>query len=207
MERDNHQGYVDHLKYSLLAYARYKGCDIKMITRAIAVAEEAHESQKRDGGEPYIVHPIRVAIHLLVVYPQTSTLELAVALLHDILEDSLRWTRAKLAAEFGEDVAQAVDILSKTTAEKDLSAEEYKKHIVNAPQFVRRIKLCDRLDNILSCRSCPDSHKVMRYLEKTEAYYRDIARETDDRLLEVILDDIALQRLDRETCGKTVDKL
>lgn len=207
MGAQNHQAYVDHLKFSLLAYGRYKGCDLEVIKRAIAVAEQAHAQQKRDGGEPYIIHPLRVAMHVLVVYPPASTLEVAVALLHDILEDSPSWTKARVSAEFGDQIAQAVDILSKTSAEKELSAEEYKRHIINAPQYVRLIKLCDRLDNILSCRSCPDSAKVMRYLERTEAYYRDIAKETDERLLEVILEDITLQRGERTGCGNAVDKL
>jgi (p)ppGpp synthase/HD superfamily hydrolase len=191
MDSAVHNFYVDHLEASLLAYCRYRFGSDATVRRAIALAKESHSQQIRDGGEPYIIHPLRVANHYLVVNPSASESEVATAILHDVLEDNSALTRARLAEIMGDEIAAAVDILSKKTSEKFLSAEEYKIGIINASPFVRIIKLCDRLDNLISLRSCPDSQKRHRYLTRTEAYYEAIAKDTDPTLFRVILEEIS----------------
>lgn len=205
MTNDRH--YIEHLEFSLRAYARYRWGDDSLIRKGIEIARDAHAGQVRDGGEPFLVHPLRVATHFLVIAARASQEQVVVALLHDVLEDAPAWTRGRLEEMFGSEIAAAVDCLSKTTGEKHLSAEQYKEAIINAPQYVRLIKLCDRLDNILSLRTCPDVDKRRRYLERTLTYYEAIAAGVDERLLRVIAEEIELQR-DREPAAveKSVDK-
>jgi len=175
---------------------------MELTARAIEVAEQAHDGQKRDGGEPFLVHPLRVATHLFVVRPDVTEQELAVAILHDVLEDSPEWDRGRLAGLFGESIAATVDALSKSTVEKSLSPDDYKQALLSAPHFVRVIKLCDRLDNIISLRTCPEAAKVQRYYAGTTTWYRDIAAATDEKLFEVIADEIASQGRAAGGCGK-----
>ncbi|MCX7625679.1 MAG: HD domain-containing protein [Candidatus Sumerlaeaceae bacterium] len=184
--------YIQSLKHTLLAHARYRWSSDQLLNAALEVAEAAHRHQRRDGGEPYIIHPLRVALNFLLVHPHATEAMLVVALLHDVMEDAHEWTRQRLAAVFGTEVADGVERLSKVTHERELSAEEYKRLIINSPHFIRLIKLCDRLDNIISLRHCPDEVKVRRYLNKTEAYYREIARDCDEDLLRVILEEIEI---------------
>ncbi len=209
-EANVRQLYIEPLKHSLRAYARYRWGTDELVVRALEVAETAHRGQLRDGGEPFLIHPIRVALHFLMVYAKATAQQTAVALLHDVLEDSPEWTKARLEEIFGPIVARDVETLSKYTCERVLSAAEYKNLIINAPLYVRIIKLCDRLDNIISLRTSPDRAKVWRYLERTEDYYRDIAEASDDRLFQTILDEISLQKHEleavdkptNETCGR-----
>jgi GTP pyrophosphokinase len=191
---NQHGLYIEHLKYMLRAHVRYRWGNDGLVARAIEVAEGAHSHQQRDGGEPFIIHPLRVALHFLLVYPKATPEMVAVAVLHDVLEDAPYWSRDKLNAIFGDYVADGVERLSKTTSERSLSAAEYKRLIISSPEYIRVIKLCDRLDNIISLRTCPDTDKVQRYLDRTEAYYRDIAESSDQRLLGVILEEIDLIR-------------
>lgn len=186
--------YIESLKHTLRAHARYRWSHDDLLSAAIEVAQAAHRDQQRDGGEPYLIHPLRVALNFLLIYPNATQSMLAVAVLHDVMEDAHEWTRQRLAALFGEEVADGVERLSKVTHERELSADGYKQLIVSSPHFIRVIKLCDRLDNIISLRQCPDLGKVKRYLSRTEAYYREIAKGCDEVLLRVILEEIDMIR-------------
>lgn len=195
-----HHSYVLHARDTLLAYTRHKCGEDALVRRALSRAEQSHQGQTRDGGEPYIIHPIRVATHFLALWPGLVAQEqIASAVLHDVLEDDRTLRYEDLVAEFGPEVASAVEALSKDTAEHVLSPGEYRERILAAPPFVRLIKLCDRLDNILSLRSCPDHDKVRRYLERTEAYYRVIGESVDRALLDIILK--AIEEL-KVACGE-----
>lgn len=186
----NCTAYIESLKHTLRAHARYRWSHDELLTAAIEVAEAAHRDQRRDGGEPYIIHPLRVALNFLLIYPSATEAMLAVAVLHDVMEDAHEWTRQRLTALFGEEVADGVERLSKVTHKRELSAKDYKNLIINSSRYIRIIKLCDRLDNIISLRQCPDLDKVKRYLSRTEAYYQEIAKGCDEVLLRVILEEI-----------------
>jgi GTP pyrophosphokinase len=183
--------FVRHGEETLFAYARYRCGGDDIVRRAVARARKSHALQKRDGGEPYIVHPLRVATHFMQ-FMQGDILQedVATAVLHDVLEDDPEVTAKMLQAEFGVEVASAVEMLSKDTPERRLTAEEYRQQVLAAPLKVRVIKLCDRLDNLLSLHSCPDSGKVRRYRERTADYYGAIGTATDTRLLQIILDEL-----------------
>lgn len=86
--------------------------DISMIEKAYKVAAEAHKDQKRKSGEPYIIHPLCVAIILADLEMDKETI--AAGLLHDVVEDTVM-TLDELTKEFGPEVAFLVDGVTKLT--------------------------------------------------------------------------------------------
>ncbi len=165
--------FIAHARHTLFAYARARCGGDATVRRAVAVAGESHRNQFRDGGEAYIIHPLRVATHFLVFWDEPGLTEpdVASAVLHDVIEDDPGMSRDRLAAEFGADVADAVHRLSRKTSEGKLAPAEYRRTLLESNRKVQVIKLCDRLDNILSLYSCPDVAKVQRYLDQTAEFY------------------------------------
>ena len=135
-----------------LVRARYAPEQVHEITRAFAVARDAHEGQTRHSGEPYITHPIAVAG--IVVGMQLDHVSVMGALLHDVLEDTTV-ERGDLVAEFGEELAHVVDGLSKLTSlewrsKEEAQAESFRKMLLAMVTDIRviLIKLADRLHNM-----------------------------------------------------------
>ena len=191
--------FLEHAKNTLFGYCRARcGGDTK-VRRAVEVAQRSHNGQTRDGGEDYIIHPLRVATHYIAFMDAPTEDEVVAAVLHDVLEDDPAMTHAALAQEFGATVADAVRVLSRKTPDWKLSAEDYRVALLHAPRFAQVIKLCDRFDNILSLYTCPDAAKVGRYLDQTEHFYGELGRAAHSDLLQVILGEI--ERI-REGCGE-----
>ncbi len=129
--------------------AHHPRADLAIVERAHEVAAEAHATQKRLSGEPYITHPVAVAQILaeLGLGPRA----IAAALLHDTVEDT-SYTLDALTAEFGDEVAMLVDgvtKLDKVTYGDAAQAETVRKMIVAMSKDIRvlLIKLADRLHN------------------------------------------------------------
>ena len=127
--------------------------DISMIEKAYKVAAEAHKDQKRKSGEPYIIHPLCVAIILADLEMDKETI--AAGLLHDVVEDTVM-TLDELTKEFGPEVAFLVDGVTKLTQlnwDKDkveIQAENLRKMFLAMAKDIRviLIKLADRLHNM-----------------------------------------------------------
>src|SRR5699024_4365532 len=127
--------------------------DISMIEKAYRIADKAHANQKRKSGEPYIIHPLCVAIILADLEMDKETL--AAAILHDVVEDTVM-TLDELKGEFGDEVALLVDGVTKLTqlswsADKvELQAENLRKMFLAMAKDIRviLIKLADRLHNM-----------------------------------------------------------
>jgi (p)ppGpp synthase/HD superfamily hydrolase len=108
------------------------------LERAIAIAAQAHAGQKDKGGQPYIVHPLRVMLRV------SGDAERIAAVLHDIVEDT-DVTLAQLAAEgFPAEVVEAVDALTKRHGETRLEAA----HRAAAHPVARAVKLADNAENL-----------------------------------------------------------
>ena len=108
------------------------------LERAIAIALEAHRSMRDKGGQPYILHPLRLMIQM------GSENEQIAAVLHDVVEDS-PWTLDRLRAEgFTEVVIEAVDALTRRDEE---SYEEFVRR-AGATPIARVVKLADLRDNL-----------------------------------------------------------
>lgn len=104
---------------------------------AIAMAAFEHAGQVDKGGAPYIFHPLRVAMAM------STEEERIAAVLHDVVEDT-EVTLSEVEAEFGADVAAAVDALTKR------DGEEYQAYLerVGANPIARRVKMADLTDNL-----------------------------------------------------------
>lgn len=107
------------------------------LDEAIILATQAHADQVDKGGAPYILHPLRVMMAM------TTEQERIVAVLHDVVEDS-DYALSDLAAEFGWDVYDAVDALTRRDGE---TYEAFIKRCAQNP-IARRVKLADLADNM-----------------------------------------------------------
>ena len=126
------------------------------LERAIEIATSAHRGQRDKGGEPYILHPLRVMLRMATLE------ERIVAVLHDVIEDS-QWTLDGLAQEgFSVPVLHALEALTKRPDEDRLSAA--RRAAVNP--LARAVKLADNADNSDLSRIPEPSAKDLERLEQ-----------------------------------------
>ncbi|HMC03667.1 MAG TPA: bifunctional (p)ppGpp synthetase/guanosine-3',5'-bis(diphosphate) 3'-pyrophosphohydrolase [Cellulomonadaceae bacterium] len=158
----------------LLAAVRnnHPKADLSLISRAYAVAEEAHRGQYRKSGDAYITHPVAVATILgeLGMTPAT----LAAALLHDTVEDT-DYSLETLRAEFGPEVAMLVDGVTKldrVSYGDATQAETVRKMVVAMARDIRVlvIKLADRLHNARTWRYVSAATAERKARETLEIY-------------------------------------
>jgi guanosine-3',5'-bis(diphosphate) 3'-pyrophosphohydrolase len=143
--------------------------DVPTLERAYAVAEELHRGQRRKSGEPFITHPLAVAMILANLGLDTTAL--AAALLHDTVEDT-GYTLARTQQDFGLEVAHLVDGVTKLDKVRfgaDAEAETLRKMIVAGGRDLRVlvIKLADRLHNMRTLRYQP-ADKQQRIARATQ---------------------------------------
>ncbi|KQP55562.1 bifunctional (p)ppGpp synthetase/guanosine-3',5'-bis(diphosphate) 3'-pyrophosphohydrolase [Agreia sp. Leaf283] len=146
--------------------------DLTVIERAYAVAERAHDGQKRRSGEPYITHPVAVAQILADLGIGSKTV--AAALLHDTVEDT-EYSLDQLRADFGDEVAMLVDGVTKLDKVKygdSAQAETVRKMIVAMSRDIRVliIKLADRLHNARTWGFVPAASAERKAKETLEIY-------------------------------------
>ncbi|MBL0709991.1 MAG: bifunctional GTP diphosphokinase/guanosine-3',5'-bis pyrophosphate 3'-pyrophosphohydrolase [Colwellia sp.] len=125
---------------------------VDLLKHAYIVARDAHDGQMRSSGDPYITHPVAVAIHLAKMHLDHESL--MAALLHDVIEDT-SVTKDELAELFGHTVAELVEGVSKLDKLKfdnkeEMQAENFRKMVLAMVQDIRviLIKLADRTHNM-----------------------------------------------------------
>ena len=185
--------------------------DHSMIEKAYRVAKEMHKDQKRKSGEPYIVHPICVAIILADLEMDKETI--VAGLLHDVVEDT-PMTMQKLREEFGEEVALLVDGVTKLgqlsyDADKiEVQAENLRKMFLAMAKDIRVIiiKLADRLHNMRTLQYMPERKKIEKARE-TMDIYAPIAQRLGIARIKVELDDLSLKYLEPEVYYELVEKI
>ena len=180
--------------------------DMQMLDKAYALADKAHAGQNRRSGEPYICHPLNVA--LLLVELGMDTESLAAALMHDVVEDT-HVRLDEISASFGPDVARLVDGVTKLTkiqfsSVEEQQAENLRKMLLAMSQDVRVmiIKLCDRLHNMRTGDAWPEQKRRDKALETMEVYapiahrlgISNIKEELEDRSLRY-LDPVGYQEI------------
>ncbi|PTT19794.1 MULTISPECIES: RelA/SpoT family protein [Microbacterium] len=166
--------------------------DLAIIERAYAVADKAHDGQKRQSGEPYITHPLAVAQILaeLGLGPKA----IAAALLHDTVEDT-GYPLDELAADFGDEVAMLVDGVTKLDKVKygdSAQAETVRKMIVAMSKDIRvlLIKLADRLHNARTWGFVPP-HKAAKKATETLEIYAPLAHRLGIQAIKSELEDLS----------------
>jgi len=168
----HHENLVEELLASVETYN--PDVDRDLIRRAFTTAEERHRGQLRRSGEDFIHHPYGVARICSELHLDEQTI--AAALLHDVVED----TDAELddlRAEFGAEIAQLVEGVTKLTriqfsSREQAEAENYRKMIVAMAQDVRviLIKLADRLHNMRTIEYLGKQKQVQKAKETLEVY-------------------------------------
>ena len=172
--------------------------DLQRLEQACAYAFAAHDGQTRKSGEPYITHPIAVATELAKWHMDIQTL--SAGLMHDVLEDT-GTTKAEMAAEFGDTIADMVDGLSKLEKLKyddqtEHQAESFRKLILAMTKDMRVIivKLSDRLHNMRTLGSTrPDKRR--RISQETLEIYAPIANRIGLNPVYRELQDLAFQNI------------
>jgi len=169
---------------------------IALVRKAYRFALDAHEGQFRKDGDPYITHPLAVAGILTDMHMDAQSL--VAALLHDVLEDC-GITKERLAEEFGPDVADLVDGVSKITliefpTRAEQQAENLRKMILAMTKDIRVIlvKLADRLHNMRTLGDL-SAEKRKRIAAETLEIYAPIANRLGLHTVYQELDDLRHQ--------------
>ena len=203
----------DDLYRELIASVRkyHPSTDISMIEKAYRVASEAHKDQKRRSGEPYIIHPLCVAIILADLELDKETI--VAGILHDVVEDTVM-TSEELRREFGDEVELIVDGVTKLgqlSYSKDKleeQAENLRKMFLAMAKDIRVIlvKLADRLHNMRTLQYMkPEKQKEKA--RETMDIYAPIAHRLGISKIKVELDDLSLKYLKPDVYYDLVEKI
>ena len=187
---------IDDLCLVLNSYLSHK--EVELVKLAYKVANKAHSGQFRKSGEPYIHHPLSVA--LILADLKLDYYCIAAAVLHDCIEDT-SVTKEDVQLQFGEQVAHIVEGVSKLTSLEFTSssqkqAENFQKLILAMSKDMRVmiIKLADRLHNMRTLDSMSDEKKIQKAKETFELH-APIARRLGLHSIRVELDDLCFKTL------------
>jgi len=172
------------------------------LTKAYHFAIKAHENQKRDSGDPYVIHPVAVANILMELKLDSATI--ATGLLHDTIEDTYA-TYQTIEEEFGKEVADLVDGVTKITAFENQAilstrAENFRKLILATSRDIRvlLVKLADRLHNMRTIESINDFARRERIAKETMEIYSPLADRMGMNRIRDELEDLSFKVLNSE---------
>ena len=189
----------DELYDMLIARIRkyHPSTDVSMIEKAYKLAVKAHGDQRRKSGEPYIIHPLWVAIILADLEMDKETI--AAGMLHDVVEDT-KFTEEDIRREFGDEVALLVDGVTKlgrlsySSDKLEVQAENLRKMFLAMAKDIRVIiiKLADRLHNMRTLQFMTPA-KQKEKAKETMDIYAPIAQRLGISKIKTELDDLALK--------------
>ena len=174
--------------------------DLCMIEKAYTVARDQHKDQRRKSGEPYIIHPLCVAIILADLQMDKETI--VAGLLHDVVEDT-GMTLDEVSEEFNPDVALLVDGVTKLTQlnlntdKVEMQAENLRKMFVSMAKDIRVIiiKLADRLHNLRTLEYQTPEKQREKARESLEIY-SPLAERLGISKIKIEMDDLSLKYLE-----------
>ena len=185
--------------------------DFTSINEAYELAYNAHEDQVRKNGEPYIIHPLYVAIILADLQMDKETI--IAGLLHDVVEDTV-FTSEDIEARFGPDVAKLVAGVTKVTKDFKYTSKEEEQAVNLRNMFlimaqdirVIIIKLADRLHNLRTLEHMPP-HKQVEKAKETMEIYAPFAQRLGISKLKVELEDLSFKYLEPEAYADLVHQM
>ena len=189
----------------------HPNADISMIKKAYDIANDAHQGQCRKSGEPYIIHPLCVAIILADLELDKETI--VAGILHDVVEDTVL-TAEEIEQEFSAEVALLVDGVTKLgqlsyDADKvEVQAENLRKMFLAMAKDIRviLIKLADRLHNMRTLKYMR-LEKQKEKARETMEIYAPLAQRLGISKVKVELDDLSLKYLEPEAYYDLVEKV
>jgi GTP diphosphokinase / guanosine-3',5'-bis(diphosphate) 3'-diphosphatase len=179
--------------------------DANLIKRAFDYSFKMHEGQTRKSGDPYIVHPVRVAG--IITELRLDTASVCAGLLHDVVEDTLASSK-DLEKQFGAEIATLVDGVTKLskinfTSKEDRQAENFRKMVVAMARDIRvlLVKLCDRVDNMRTLEHV--SHEAQeRIALETMEIYAPLANRLGMQSFKSELEDLSFKYLEPVAYGE-----
>ena len=177
------------------------GAERKQIRLAFEMAVDAHKNMRRKSGEPYIIHPLRVA-QIVVNEMGLGATAAICALLHDVVEDT-ELTLDDIKREFGIKVSRIIDGLTKVSGVFDLTssiqAENFKKLLLTLADDVRviLIKIADRLHNMRTMDSMPRK-KQLKIASETLYLYAPLAHRLGFYAIKSELEDLGMKYQEAE---------
>ena len=188
----------------------YHNFNYDLLDRAYDYAFEAHNGQSRVGGEPYIMHPLRVATILAEL--ELDVTSIIAGLLHDVVEDTPA-TLEDISYNFGDMVAQVVDGVTKLdkipyTTKEEQQAENIRKMILAMSKDIRVIlvKLADRLHNMRTMTSMTPEHQRHKSNE-TREIYAPLANRLGIFRVQSELEDLSFRYLEPQAYADLVNAL
>ena len=192
-------------------YQTLSRSDKLMIRKAFNLSVEAHSTQRRKTGEPYIFHPISVA-KIVANEIGLGATSIAAALLHDVVEDT-KYTVNDIERLFGETVARIVSGLTKISSlkkDKDhsIQAENFRKMLLTLHDDVRviLIKIADRLHNMQTMDAMP-ADKQVKIASETLYIYAPLAHRLGLYNIKTELEDLGLKYTEPEVYNDIVSKI
>lgn len=196
--------------YELTSTYLHKGENQALIKKAYDWAFNLHNGQFRKSGEPYIIHPLNVACILAELHVGPATI--AAGLLHDVVEDT-NCTKEDLEREFGFDIAELVDGVTKLNQLKFVSleqkqAENHQHMLLAMAKDIRVIvvKLADRLHNIRTLGALSEEKQV-RIAKETLEIYAPLAHKLGMFRIKAELEDTALKYVDNAMYNKILSQV
>ncbi len=200
---------IDNILSSCAAYIEEKE-QIQVIKDAYMFAKEKHAGQYRKSGEPYIFHPMNVALILTSIYADYETI--SAGLMHDVLEDC-DCTAEEMEEKFGVVITKLVQGVTKLSrinfsTENEYLIEYYKKIIVGMSEDVRVIiiKLADRLHNMRTLWAIPEDRQKVKAREALEIL-APIAHHLGIHKIKSELEDLSLRYLKPDVFYDIAEKL
>ena len=183
----------------------------KSLNKAYNFALEAHQNQKREEGVPYIIHPVAVAKILTDLKLDSATI--TTGLLHDTIEDT-NVTYETVKKEFGEEVANLVEGVTKISALEDKAstdskAENFRKLILATSKDIRvlLVKLADRLHNMRTIQFVKDKEKIIRKAKETMEIYAPLADRMGMNRIRDELEDLSFAVLNKPARDLILERL
>jgi guanosine-3',5'-bis(diphosphate) 3'-pyrophosphohydrolase len=189
---------------------KLKKGDEELVRRAFEIAADAHKTMRRKSGEPYILHPIAVAI-ICVEEIGLGVRSTICSLLHDTVEDT-DVTLEEIEREFGSEIARIVDGLTKISNVMDTStsqqAENFKKILLTLTDDPRviLIKLADRLHNMRTL-DYMKREKQLKIASETIWVYAPLAHRMGLYNIKTELEDLSMKYLEPEAYRDIAQKL
>ena len=181
------------------------------LNKAYNFALNAHQNQIREEGVPYIIHPVAVANILTELKLDSATI--TTGLLHDTIEDT-NVTFETVKKEFGEEVANLVDGVTKISALEDKAsnsskAENFRKLILATSKDIRvlLVKLADRLHNMRTINFVKDKKKIVRKAKETMEIYAPLADRMGMNKIRDELEDLSFSVLNKPARDLILDRL
>ena len=181
------------------------------LTKAYDFALRAHQNQKRDSGDPYVIHPVAVANILTDLKLDSATI--ATGLLHDTIEDTFA-TYKTIEQEFGKEVADLVEGVTKISefenqAITNSKAENFRKLIIATSKDIRvlLVKLADRLHNMRTINAIENFEKKERIAKETMEIYAPLADRMGMNRIRDELEDLSFAVLNSEARNLIKDRL